>query len=93
MCDLETIIVPVLPTFSFIAHRSHHTLTLFRSRFIDSVTATLSAVQGDKAAHLFIHTINANHYQYYSAHFTVFRLYINYVHFKDSDIGIVYTNT
>ena len=34
--DLETIIVLVLLAFSLIPHRSHHTLTLFRSRFINS---------------------------------------------------------
>ena len=33
--DLEIIIVFVLLAFSFIPYRSHHTLTLFRSRFID----------------------------------------------------------
>ena len=40
MLDLETIIVLVLLAFSFIPHRLHYTLTLFRSRFIDSETAT-----------------------------------------------------
>ena len=34
---LETIIVIVLLAFSFIPHRSHHTLTLFRSRFQNGV--------------------------------------------------------
>ena len=39
--DLEAIIVLVLLVFNFILHKSHHILTLFRSRFRDSVTATL----------------------------------------------------
>ena len=39
---LVTIILLILLAFSFIPHRSNHSLTLFRSRFIDSVMATLS---------------------------------------------------
>ena len=34
MHNLETIIVLVLLAFSFIPHKLHYTLTLFRSRFI-----------------------------------------------------------
>ena len=47
--DQETFIVLVLLAFIFITQRLHHTLTLFRSRFIDSVTATLSAGVGTTA--------------------------------------------
>ena len=50
MRDLETIIVLVLLAFSFIPHRLHHTLALFRSRFIDYETATLSPGDGTTAA-------------------------------------------
>ena len=42
VCDLVTILlVVVLLAFNFIPHKSHHILTLFRSRFRDSVRATL----------------------------------------------------
>ena len=47
--DLETVIFLVLLTFYFVHHWSHHILTLFRSRFRDSVTATLSPVDGTTA--------------------------------------------
>ena len=40
--DLETIIVLVLLAFDFISQRSHHSLTLPRSRIRDSATATLT---------------------------------------------------
>ena len=40
--DLETIIVLVLLEFNFIYLRSHHILTLLRSRFRDSVKTTLA---------------------------------------------------
>ena len=46
MRDLETIIVLVLLAFSFIPHKLHHTTTLFRSRFIDSETVSLSPGDG-----------------------------------------------
>ena len=42
--DELTIIVVLLLTFNFIRHRSHHILTLLRSWFRDSVTATLSPI-------------------------------------------------
>ena len=38
--DLETIIILVLLALNFITQRSHHSLTLPRSRFRDSATAT-----------------------------------------------------
>ena len=44
--DLETIIVLVSLAFSCIPHRLHHTLNMFRLRFIDSETAILSAGDG-----------------------------------------------
>ena len=47
--DLETIIVLVLLAFSFIPQRSHHLLTLPRSRIRDSVTATLTPGDGTAA--------------------------------------------
>ena len=46
MRDVVTIIV--LLAFSFISHMLHHILTLFRSRFIDSETVTLSPGDGTK---------------------------------------------
>ena len=39
--DLETIIVFVLLALNFIPQRSHHSLTLPRSRIIDPATVTL----------------------------------------------------
>ena len=39
--DLETIVVLVLLAFNLISQRLHHSLTLLRSRFNDSATATL----------------------------------------------------
>ena len=47
--DKESIIDLVSLAFSFIASRSHHTLTMFKSRFIDSVTATFSVEDGTTA--------------------------------------------
>ena len=47
--DLETIIVSVLLAFNFIPQRSHHPLTLPRSRIRDSVTATLKPGDGTTA--------------------------------------------
>ena len=44
--DLETIIVLVLLAFNFIPQRSHHSLTLRRSRIRDSATATLTPWDG-----------------------------------------------
>ena len=40
--DLETIMVLVLLAFYFIPQRSHCSLTLLRSRIVDSVTVTLT---------------------------------------------------
>ena len=45
--QLETIIVLVLLAFNFIPQRSHHSLTLPRSRIRDSATVTLTP--GDDA--------------------------------------------
>ena len=47
--DLETIIVLVLLAFNFIPQRSHHSLTLLRSRIRDSATATLTPGDGTTA--------------------------------------------
>ena len=47
--DLETIIVLVLLAFNFIPQRSHHALTLTRSRHRDSATATLRHGDGTTA--------------------------------------------
>ena len=47
--DLETIIVLVLLAFNFIPQRSHHSLTLPRSRIRDSATVTLTPVDGTTA--------------------------------------------
>ena len=44
--DLETIIVLVLLTFYFIAQKSHHSLTLPRSRIGDSAIVTLTPGDG-----------------------------------------------
>ena len=44
--DLETIIILVLLGFNFIPQRSHHSLTLPRSRIRDSATATLTPRDG-----------------------------------------------
>ena len=43
--DLETIIVLVLLALNFIPQRSHHSLTLPRSRIRDSANATLSSLR------------------------------------------------
>ena len=47
--DLETIIVLVLLAFNFIPQRSHHSLTLTRSRLRDSATVTLTPGDGTTA--------------------------------------------
>ena len=47
--DLETIIVLLLAAFNFIPQRSHHSLTLPRSRIRDSATATLTPGDGTTA--------------------------------------------
>ena len=47
--DLETITVLVLLAFNFIPQRSHHSLTLPRSRIRDSATATLTPGVGTTA--------------------------------------------
>ena len=52
--DLETIIVLVLLAFNFIPHRLHHSLTLLRSRFNDSATATLTSGDGTTATKVVI---------------------------------------
>ena len=44
--DLETIIVLVLPAFNFIHQRSHHSLTLTRSRLRDSAIVALTPGNG-----------------------------------------------
>ena len=44
--DLETIIVLFFLAFNFISQRSHHSLTLTRSRLRDSVTVTLTPGDG-----------------------------------------------
>ena len=49
--DLETIIVLVLLAFNFIPQRSHHPLTLPRSRIRDSATATLTPAWGWHNSH------------------------------------------
>ena len=46
---LETIIVLILLIFNFISQRSHHSLTLPRSRFRDSATLTQGPVDGRTA--------------------------------------------
>ena len=46
MRDLETIIVLVLLAFNFIPQKSHHSLTLPRSRSNDSAAVTLTAGDG-----------------------------------------------
>ena len=47
--DVETIVVLVLLAFNFIPRRSHHSLTLSRSRIRDSATVTLSPADGTTA--------------------------------------------
>ena len=47
--DLETIIVLVLLAINFIPQRSHHSLTLPRSRIRDSATLTLTPGDGTTA--------------------------------------------
>ena len=49
--DLETIIVLVLLAVNFIPQRSHHSLTLPRSRIRDSTTATLTPSWGWHNSH------------------------------------------
>ena len=49
MHDLETIIVFVLIAFPFIHQRSHHSLTLPRSRIRDTATVTLKPGDGTTA--------------------------------------------
>ena len=49
MCDMESIIVLVLPAFNFIYQRSHHSLTLTRSRHRDYATVTLTPGDGSTA--------------------------------------------
>ena len=44
--DLETIVVSILVASNFVPHRSHHTLTLPKSRFMNSATATLTLSDG-----------------------------------------------
>ena len=46
--DLETIVVLVVLAFNFIPKRSHHSLTLPRSRIWDSATVTLTPGDGTK---------------------------------------------
>ena len=50
-CDLETIIILVLLAFNFIPQRSHHSLTLPRSRIRDSSTANLTLGYGTINGH------------------------------------------
>ena len=52
--DLKTIIVLVLLAFNFIPQRLHHSLTLLRSRFSDSATATLMSGDGTTATKVVI---------------------------------------
>ena len=47
--DIETIVVLVLLAFNFIPQRSHHSLTLPRSRIRDSATVTLTPRNGTTA--------------------------------------------
>ena len=47
--DLETVIVLVLIAFDFISQRSHHSLTLPKSRIRDSATVTLRPGDGTTA--------------------------------------------
>ena len=49
--NLETIIVLVLLAFNFIPQRSHHSLTLPRSRIRDSATAALTPAWGWHNSH------------------------------------------
>ena len=49
--DLETIIVLVLLTFHFILQRSHHSLTLPKSRYSNS--ATTNRMPGDETSNIY----------------------------------------
>ena len=49
VCDLETITALVLLVFNLIPQRSHHSLTLLRSRIRNSATVTLTHGDGTTA--------------------------------------------